>query len=325
MRLWKNAKRCKRNRPDPAIESPPDGATGFKKQAAMNATDKLVIFDYSGTLSLEGPRFAVPDRLEKALRQSGLFALGVTTPDFFWEQIVDPTWSEGSTTAIGYKKVMTARMEALVPSPDALQEKIATAVSHFVDGYFDRSRIDPAWRPILERLSAHPEMVPVIATDHYAEATETIIRNLHSWNIGARKAGEEIGPCRPAEEGAGASSGQGSPILIANSADIGFWKADPRFWEFLKKRLPPGKIQSILIVDDFGFNEEQGDRYGESARVEARKRETLAVLEKTFEAAVEATPFFLTGEERGGNGKGAAKIVETARRIERFLNPCGEK
>ncbi|MDD4998002.1 MAG: hypothetical protein PHI99_07605 [Syntrophales bacterium] len=291
----------------------------------MNATDKLVIFDYSGTLSLEGPRFAGPDRLEKALRQSGLFALGVTTPDFFWEQIVDPTWIEGSTTAIGYKKVMTARMEALVPSPDALQEKIATAVSHFVDGYFDRSRIDPAWRPILERLSAHPEMVPVIATDHYAEATETIIRNLHSWNIGARKAGEEIGPCRPAEEGAGASSGQGSPILIANSADIGFWKADPRFWEFLKKRLPPGKIQSILIVDDFGFNEEQGDRYGESVRVEARQRETLAVLEKTFEATVEATPFFLTGEERSGNGKGAAKIVETVRRIEQFLNPGGER
>ena len=59
--------------------------------------------------------------------------------------------------------------------------------------------------------------------------------------------------------------------------------------------------------------------------MEARQRETLAVLEKTFEAAVEASPFFLTGEERSGNGKGAAKIVETARRIERFLNPGGER
>ena len=167
--------------------------------------------------------------------------------------------------------------------------------------------------------------MPVIATDHYAEATETIVRNLRSWNIAARKAGEEIGPCRPAGEGVGPSSGQGSPILIANSADIGFWKADPRFWEFLKRRLSWGKIRSVLIVDDFGFNEEQGDRYGEGARVEARQRETLAVLEKTFEAAVEASPFFLTGEERSGNGKGAAKIVETARRIEQFLNPCGEK
>ena len=291
----------------------------------MKGTDRIVIFDYSGTLSLEAPRFAGPDRLEKALRQSGLFSLGVTTPAFFWEQIVGPTWIEGSTTAIGYKKVMAARLGALVPSPEALWDKIAAAVSRFVDDYFDRSRIDPAWRPILERLSAHPEAIPVIATDHYAEATETIVRNLRSWNIAARKAGEESGPCRSAEEGVGPSSGQGSPILIANSADIGFWKADPRFWEFLKRRLSWGKIRSVLIVDDFGFNEEQGDRYGESARVEARKRETLAVLEKTFEAAVEATPFFLTGEERGGNGKGAAKIVETARRIERFLNPCGEK
>ena len=291
----------------------------------MKGTDRIVIFDYSGTLSLEAPRFAGPDRLEKALRRSGLFSLGVMSPAFFWEQIVDPTWIEGSTTAIGYKKVMAARLGALVPSPEALRDKIAAAVSRFVDDYFDRSRIDPAWRPILERLSAHPETVPVIATDHYAEATETIVRNLRSWNIAARKAGEESGPCRSAEEGVGPSSGQGSPILIANSADIGFWKADPRFWEFLKRRLSWGKIRSVLIVDDFGFNEEQGDRYGESARVEARKRETLAVLEKTFEATVEATPFFLTGEERSGNGKGAAKIVETARRIEQFLNPGGER
>lgn len=291
----------------------------------MNATDRIVIFDYSGTLSLEAPRFAGPDRLEKALRQSGLFSLGVTTPAFFWEQIVDPTWVEGSTTAIGYKKVMAARMGALVPSPDALRDEITEAVSRFVDDYFDRSGIDPAWRPILERLSAHPETATVIATDHYAEATETIVRNLLSWNIPAQKAGEESGPCRLTGEGAGLPHGQGSPFGIANSADIGFWKADPRFWECLKRQLPPGKNRSVLIVDDFGFNEEQGDRYGESVRVEARQRETLAVLEKTFEAAVEVIPFFLTGEERGGNGKGAAKIVETARRIEQFLNPGGER
>ena len=54
---------------------------------------KLIIFDYSGTLSLESTLFGRPDYLMKQLKESGLMDLGVTSPTIFWEQIVNPTWA----------------------------------------------------------------------------------------------------------------------------------------------------------------------------------------------------------------------------------------
>ncbi len=265
----------------------------------------LVIFDYSGTLSLEAPRFGRPANLVRALAESGLFSLGVTTPEIFWEEIVGPTWIQGSTTAIGYRRVMAERIAALGLAPGATGAEITAAASRFVDRYLDHSRIDPHWRPLLEKLTGYPGAAVVIATDHYAEATETIIRYLHSWDIPARKAGEEAEP-------------RLSPFFIANSADIGFWKADRRFWEVLKSRFSPETVRSVLIIDDFGFNEEQGDSYGEWARVEARQEKTFTVLGEVFQAGVEVIPFFLKGRER--KDAASLRIAETGERIGRFLS-----
>jgi len=159
--------------------------------------EKLVIFDYSGTLSLEAPRFARPVNLLSALAESGLAKLGVATLEAFWGEIVGPTWTRGSTTTTGYKRVMAERIEALGLAPDVAGAEIAEASSRFVDFYLDHSRIDPRWRPMLETLAGNPGACVVIATDHYAEATETIIHNLNSWNIPARKAGEEAEPRFP--------------------------------------------------------------------------------------------------------------------------------
>jgi hypothetical protein len=283
----------------------------------MNKPEKIVIFDYSGTLSLEAPQFSRPENLVCALAESGLALLGVTNPKIFWEEIVFPTWIQGSTTTTGYKRVLAERIEALGLAPGATGTEIAVAASLFVDGYLDHSRIDPHWRPILENLTKNPGAVPIIATDHYAEATGTIIGYLQSWNIPAQKAGEKGGTA----PGFLQKNRELSPLFIANSADIGFWKADRRFWKILKARLSLATVRSVLIIDDFGFNEEQGDRYGERDRVEARKEQTLAVLEKAFPAAVEAIPFFLKGGERDGEAMGAERIAETAQRIDRFLNP----
>jgi phosphoglycolate phosphatase-like HAD superfamily hydrolase len=269
------------------------------------AEKMLVIFDYSGTLSLEAPRFGRPANLVRALAESGLFSLGVTTPEIFWEEIVGPTWIEGSTTAIGYKRVMAERIEALGLAPGATVAEITAAASRFVDRYLDHSRIDPHWRPLLEKLTGYPGAAVVIATDHYAEATETIIRYLHSWDIPARKAGEEAEP-------------RLSPFFIANSADIGFWKADRRFWEVLKSRFSPETVRSVLIIDDFGSNEDQGDSYGEWARIEARQEKTFTVLGEVFQAEVEVIPFFLKGRER--EDAPALRIAETGGRIGQFLN-----
>jgi hypothetical protein len=272
--------------------------------------DKLLIFDYSGTLSLEAPQFGRPANLVRAFTESGLFPLGVTTPNIFWEEIVVPTWIEGSTTARGYKRVLAERIEALGLAPGATSAAIAAAASRFVDRYLDHSQIDPQWRPILENLSVHPGTALVIATDHYAEATETVVRYLRTWNLKARKA-----------EAGGGEKGWLSLFSIANSADIGFWKADRRFWEVLKSRLPLETIRSALIIDDFGFNEEQGDSDGAWAGVAARQEKTLTVLEEVFHAA-QVIPFLLKGGERE---RAPALIAETGERINDVLNDIGKK
>jgi len=278
--------------------------------------EKLVIFDYSGTLSLEAPRFARPVNLLSALAESGLAKLGVATLEAFWGEIVGPTWTRGSTTTTGYKRVMAERIEALGLAPDVAGAEIAEASSRFVDFYLDHSRIDPRWRPMLETLAGNPGACVVIATDHYAEATETIIHNLHSWNIPARNAGEKGGTAPDSLQ----KNRELSPLFIANSADIGFWKADRRFWGVLKSRLPLETVRSVLIIDDFGFNEEQGDSYGQRARVEARQKETAASLREIFQTSLTVIPFFLKSGERDREEAGAQRIAETVRRIDLFIN-----
>ncbi|NTW07708.1 MAG: hypothetical protein HGA29_07685, partial [Syntrophaceae bacterium] len=94
--------------------------------------DKLIIFDYSGTLSLEAVAFGRSDILMRHLLESGLFALGVDNAALFWN-IVNETWQEGSTTGAGYKKVMCERIAELFgPKAAAKREEIARSVSKFV-------------------------------------------------------------------------------------------------------------------------------------------------------------------------------------------------
>jgi hypothetical protein len=273
-----------------------------------SAAEHLVIFDYSGTLSLEAPRFARTESLMRALTESGLAALGVSNPEIFWEGIVAPTWIEGSTTAIGYKRVMAERIVALGTAPGKTGSEVAAAASRFVDRYLDRSRIDPGWRPILMELAGNPGAAVVIATDHYAEATEAIARHLGLWDIRAQKA-----------EPQATAFVSFSPFFIANSADIGFWKADRRFWDVLRRNLRKGKVRSLLIVDDFGFNEERGDLYGEREKVETRKEKTRNVLREAFETPARLIPFFLEGAERNPDGDGGRRIEEESRSIRSFL------
>ncbi len=79
-------------------------------------------------------------------------------------------------------------------------------------------------------------------------------------------------------------------------------------------------IRSVLIIDDFGFNEEQGDSYGKRARVEARHKETAASVQEIFQTSLTVIPFFLKSGERNREEAGAQRIAETARQIDRFLN-----
>ena len=265
--------------------------------------EKLVIFDYSGTLSLDAPRFGRQENLVPALAETGLAALGVATPEAFWDQIVNPTWTEASTTDAGYKKIMAGRIAALGLAPGAPAGEIEAAVSRFVDRYLAESRIDPHWRPVLSHLSARPDTAVIVATDHYAEATETIIRYLRSWSIPARKTG----------------NGEMSPFFVANSADLGAWKADRRFWEIVKLQLSLEHLRRLLLIDDFGFNEEEGNSYSERAKVTVRQAKTTDLLREIFQTAVEVIPFCLARDLRYQEEARARLIAEAAARIDLFL------
>jgi hypothetical protein len=300
----------------------------------MKATspEKLIILDYSGTLSLEAPLFARPESLLCALAESGLAAVGVTTPEIFWERIVNPTWIEGSTTQAGYKRVMAERIASLRLTPGASAEEIAAAASCFVETYLDHSRIDPHWRSLLVRLSENRNVSVIIATDHYAEATGKIIDELGVWGIPAVKIGTAI-RCSP-ENGMSAplssvpaAAPRGTPpcsyrnpFIIANSADIGSWKVDIGFWEALKDQVSPATVKRLLVVDDFGFNEAVGDGYGgEPAKIAGRRAKTRETLRKVIPLKAEVVSFFLAGENRYREEDRRRLIAETALSIDRFL------
>jgi hypothetical protein len=273
--------------------------------------EKLVIIDYCGTLSLEAPRFGRSEILVHALEGSGLAALGVSTPEIFWGNIVNPTWIDGSTTSVGYAQVIAGRIATLDLAPDTQINGIEAAASRFVAMYLASSWIDPHWRPILARLSEQPAAIAVIATDHYAEVTGKLINDLKSWGIPTLKIGKGEEP----------PTSSATRFFIANSADLGVWKKDRRFWEILKSQLPLAAVRRVLLIDDFGFNEESGDIYSGQAKVLARQEKTIANLEETFHAVVEVAPFYLPEEKRAWECEetGARLIAKTAARIEAFL------
>lgn len=247
-------------------------------------TDTLIIFDYSGTLSIGSVLFGRPEHLVRELELCGLAEFGVGSLDVFWERIVNPTWQRGSTTPCGYTGVMQEAVEKIQPPPvtPLVRDQIASSVESFVSSYFSHSRIDERWRPLLVKLHREGDLTVAVATDHYAEATGAILRYLAEWRIRAIAAWEAW---------IGFQAGQ---FLVANSADLGVYKSDPEFWRIIRRDLQLRALRLILVVDDFGFNEEMADRYSDSSECKERKEKTVALLRTVFpEAAIEVIPFFL--------------------------------
>jgi hypothetical protein len=250
----------------------------------------LVIFDYSGTLSLESTLFARPEFLMKHLKESGLVNLGIESPETFWGEIVNPTWQRGSTTSVGYEKVIRDTISTIHSHKMSvvLSAQISDAASSFVDSYLSHSSIDKRWRPILNKLQGHPSVNVIVATDHYAEATGYIIRFFRELQIRALEAKHAFaGP-----DYAG--------VAVACSADLGVHKADSRFWDILKTGLNLREVRFVLLIDDFGYNEQEGDRYSSGEKVEQRKNETVKMLQKVFSSPVQVVPFMMgnDGSER---------------------------
>jgi hypothetical protein len=244
--------------------------------------ERLVIFDYSGTLSRGAVLFARQESLMKYLIESGLFSLGVDSPDVFWREIVNATWDEGSTTATGYTELIVKRLREISPRGTKISlPHLETAAFRFVHAYLIHSEPDQPWKPLLAKLVAHPRTCLVIATDHYAEATGYIIDFLAAMGIPAKRVRE------PSTEPAGDAA------FVANSADMGYLKADRRFWKILKSELPLNDIRRTLLVDDFGYNEGEGDDYGAIAKVAVRKDTTTGILSEAFPGDVTVLPFLI--------------------------------
>ncbi|MBN2396972.1 MAG: hypothetical protein JXI32_01200 [Deltaproteobacteria bacterium] len=253
--------------------------------------EKLVTFDWSGTLSPDAVRFGEDDNLKRELKRSGLASLGVAGPEAFWREIVNPTWEEGSTTPTGYGEIISRRIEEVF-SPAVSDDQIRLSAARFVDSYLTHSPIDGRWRSILGKLGNDPSVITVIATDHYAEATGYVVRHL----------GEMGAHARPLKN----VSCQAVSFIVANSADVGARKADRAFWEALRDSLQLDALRSVLIVDDFGFNEGVGDSYADRRKVEDRKGATLSLLEGVFGVPVSLVSFMW---ERGGNSEKDEKVL----------------
>jgi hypothetical protein len=183
---------------------------------------------------------------------------------------------------------------------------IADAAERFVSMYLAHSRPEPLWRPFLERLQQDDGLAVLVATDHYAEATPAIVCYLRDWGIPAERLKNDAAPTQP------------PPFLVANSADLGFWKAERPFWETVRKRLPYN-FHHIVIIDDFGFNEADVAGYGMLSRVRERRIDTKTVLEDVFQTGVSALPFLT---QRGDTFRRDAlheRILKTMRKIEEVL------
>jgi len=254
--------------------------------------ESLIVIDYSGTLSLEAPQFARPDHLLRQLDECGLSALGIDRPAVFWEEIVNPTWERGSTTAVGYASLLESRIREWRAGRGAGRtddKAIAAAVALFVARYLAHSVIDPRWEPLLRWLTRVAGVLTVIATDHYAEATDAIIAHLKDRQVEGTALRDLM-----------RQGWRKASAVIANSADMGAHKADRMFWDRVGACLPLQAVRRVLVVDDFGAHEQTGDAYGVPSRVAARHEKMAETLRSVFHVPVDVIDFIAVDAASGG-------------------------
>ena len=246
----------------------------------------LLVLDFSGVLSLEAVCFGMPDRLEQALRHSGLWELGVDGAHY-WNDVVKPTWDLGSTTRTPYAYLMAQHVQ----SPHVAFDDALRRAEQFVQAYMQASVIDPVWRALFDALQSANSVAPLIATDHYAEATAHIAQQIES--IGWRAAALQMDASgRVVIEGGASDSLPPHTVALANSADLGAHKEGALFWSRVRAGLAIEPDQ-ILVIDDFGANEHLLDFYADPAKVTRRQAQTLAAISSAFGAPTHTLPFII--------------------------------
>jgi hypothetical protein len=78
-----------------------------------------------------------------------------------------------------------------------------------------------------------------------------------------------------------------------------------------------GGVRHVLLIDDFGCNEQKGDSYGAPEKVEQRKNNTIRLLQEVFSAEVQAIPFIIEANE---DEKAFSELItNTSVIIDRYL------
>ncbi len=247
----------------------------------MKRPVKTVIFDYSGTLSLGAVAFGRPANLTEQFTRTGLARFGVDRPEIFWEKIVYPTWHIGSTSPVTYKTLLIRQIAALNPGMDRNRKRyrdLVRAVHRFAGNYLTAAAIDPGWSAVLHRLHRQSATRVLIATDHYLEATSHIIAHLAALRIRACPLGRIDAT---------------SKFLIANSAQLRHHKNTANFWRQIAHNLSFSDTDRVLLIDDFGSNEQTADRYAEPAVVTKRRATTIRAMRKTLGVPIQVHPFYV--------------------------------
>lgn len=232
--------------------------------------DIAILLDYSGTLSLDMPRFAARGNLLRMLKAAGLYELGVQSEELFWQHLVQPTLDDGLRGINTYERLLTDRLLRLFPK--TTKDEVQMAVRRFVRRYFQNTKIHPHWLPFLRFSKGRGYLL--VVTDHYQEATEAIIRSFKQAEIQAEPF---------------AGSWIKDRILVANSADLRALKAEPDFWGKILKNCPR-EIAKLILVDDFGMLEAAGDVYRNNEAVKRRHEECIAAIRKYWKEELTVFP-----------------------------------
>lgn len=260
----------------------------------------LVVLDFSGTLSPDAVRFAAPDRIVEELRRAGLWELGIDSTALFWEQVIDPSWHEGSTTTTSYLAVLSDAVAEVLRTRDrdVAREIIERCVGAFAVRYFACSTIAPQWRGYLTRVIGRGDTTVVVATDHYAEATAHIGAELATLGIASAPISDSL-----TDE---------PRVAVANSADLGCHKATARYWQAIGRTLGPHPVSCLVLIDDFGANEATGDTYADPAQVARRHAGASALLSEVFAVDPDVYPFTLPPEATASD---IQRMVDDAERF----------
>ncbi len=268
---------------------------GINKMVPKIEKNLLIIIDYSGTLSLSTCLFGTDKYLIDAFKTSGLWDLGVKNINFFWKDLISSTWDEGATTSIGYNMLLSKK---LIELKFRDEKKIIQACQSFTELYLQNSNIENEWFPILRSWQKNPLIMILIVTDHYIEMTQHISSQLDIFGLNNIALDKNLSSYLTHK-----SVSSDNSIIIANSANLGCLKQSMLFWNQIKACLSQYEFEQLLILDDFGYNENINDEYSQNDKIQKRKDKILDIITHYFPLPFLCYPFFLKSIHSGDNIK----------------------